>query len=82
MNTKEQKKYSLELTQENFAAVPSQESVKINDTPMRQEFLIRDKDMVELVKNIFSKVDQSWWDVPAFEVANLIESFIEKKYRN
>lgn len=81
MDTTQQKEI-IELTSENFATVLSQDSVKSNDTPMRQEFLIKDKDMVDLVKNIFSKVDQAWWDVPAFDVANLIESFIEKKYVN
>lgn len=53
----------------------------MNETPMRPEYLIKDREMVELVKKIFYTVDQDWIDTQAFEVSKLIESFKKDQER-
>lgn len=52
------------------------------ETPMRPQYQIKDPEMVELVKNIFTAVDQAWWDGPAFDVAKLIQDFVDSKIHN
>jgi hypothetical protein len=51
----------------------------MNETPMRLEYFIKDKDLVELVKNIFITADQLWTDTQAYEISKLIEDYMAKK---
>jgi hypothetical protein len=51
--------------------------VEINETPMRQQYLIYDAKMLKLVQTIFDVLDQSWSDAQAFDVSKLIERYIK-----
>jgi hypothetical protein len=44
-----------------------------DSTPMRDEFMIKDRKKVELINEIFTLLDQPWVDVTAYELALLLE---------
>jgi len=46
---------------------------------MRPNFEIEDKELLNLTRNIFIKVDQIFVDSVAFDVANLIKDFIKTR---
>ncbi|WP_161597149.1 hypothetical protein [Dyadobacter flavalbus] len=51
---------------------------QFNPTPMREPYIIEDKKMVNLVREIFITVDQGWTDVQAYEVSKLINVYISE----
>ena len=46
----------------------------MNKTPMRPQYKITDKEMVDLIYEIFIAVDQPWHDVAAYDVYKLLKS--------
>jgi hypothetical protein len=42
---------------------------QMNETPMRPEYQIEDKELLNLVKEIFIVVDQAWTDTQAHDVS-------------
>ena len=51
----------------------------MDNRPQRTKHSIKDPEILDLVKNIFIIIDQPWDDVAAYDLAERIDAFLEKK---
>jgi hypothetical protein len=49
------------------------------DTPMRDEFVISDPELLEAVWQVFKWCECPWSDAEAYQVAGVIEGYANKK---
>lgn len=55
----------------------TENTIIINETPMREEYFISDQNMISLIKDLFKITDQPWEDTKAFEMSVAIDNWVK-----